>query len=64
MSDSAVPIGVQPAEGIVHKKSSLSVDETVDRLSEAIGTVGAHCSLSSTTAAKPSGLDRLLATQS
>ena len=41
MSDSAVPIGAQPTEEIVHKTSSLSVDETVDRLSEALGTVGA-----------------------
>ncbi len=36
-----MPVGAGPTKGIVHKKSPLSVSETVNRLSEAIRAVGA-----------------------
>jgi len=43
MSDSvdAMPAGARPTPGIVHKRSPLSLPETVDCLSEAMRAVGA-----------------------
>ena len=36
-----VPYGAQPTDGVVHHRSPLGVNETVDRLAEAIGCAGA-----------------------
>jgi uncharacterized protein (DUF302 family) len=40
-SSAAVPAGITPADGIMHTRSPLSVEETVARLIEAIETAGA-----------------------
>jgi uncharacterized protein (DUF302 family) len=37
----ATPVGAQPADGVVHKRSRMQVAETVDKLVEAIRAAGA-----------------------